>query len=217
MNFRSYYQRLKTYWQKWICLLFQKRPTLILGVGGAGCNIVEYICQKSNLEFDLAVCNTDKQALDLCKVDKKIQLGKIETQGLSTGRKALLGEAAANESMEELNKLIKSYKSLIIIASLGGGTGSGGGYCIAKSSKELGLLTQAILIHPFAFEGNKTLKNASQWKLKLKTVCQEVQVKSNDMITDKYGQEMTTRAFDLMNEEIFKDLQKLLKKKRLKV
>jgi len=125
----------------------------VFGVGGAGCNAVNNMIN-SNLEgAKFVVANTDSQALHLSNAEHKIQLGENITKGLGAGASPEVGKAAAEEAMEEIEKLLGDSNMVFITAGMGGGTGTGAAPVIAKLARERGILTVGVVTKPFHFEG----------------------------------------------------------------
>ncbi|PCI40683.1 MAG: cell division protein FtsZ [Rhodospirillaceae bacterium] len=127
----------------------------VVGVGGAGGNAVNNMIA-ANLEgVEFLVANTDAQALTFSQADRRIQLGSGLTQGLGAGSKPEIGRAAAEESIEEITEQIKGSHMVFIAAGMGGGTGSGAAPVIARTARDLGVLTVGVVTKPFQFEGQR--------------------------------------------------------------
>ncbi len=134
---------------------------IVVGVGGAGNNAVNRMIEDGVRDVDFIGANTDKQALVLCKADKHIQLGEKETRGLGAGAKPEVGEAAAEESAEEIEEALKGADMVFVTAGMGGGTGSGAAPVVARIAKQnIGALTVAVVTKPFLFEQKKRMQNA---------------------------------------------------------
>lgn len=133
----------------------------VVGVGGGGCNAVNYMYQKGITDVSFVVCNTDDQALTDSPVPIRIQLGRNTTCGLGAGSDPEKAKKAAEESIEEIkNVLSDNTKMVFITAGMGGGTGTGAAPVVARVAKELGILTVGIVTIPFAFEGKQKIKQA---------------------------------------------------------
>ena len=136
---------------------------LVVGIGGAGGNAIKRMLQDSIAGVDYLAVNTDLQALrhlcefgaSLSKEPRTLQIGKAVTQGLGAGGDPEIGRKAAEESKNEIADELQGYHMVFIAAGLGGGTGTGALPVIAKVTKELGILTVAIVTKPFLFEGKK--------------------------------------------------------------
>lgn len=145
-----------------------KPRIVVLGVGGAGGNAINNMidCGVQGVEFVAA--NTDAQALKYNKASCKIQLGTNLTRGLGAGAKSDIGQAAAEESLNELINLLQGANMVFITAGMGGGTGTGAAPVIARAAKDLNLLTVAVVTKPFIFEGPGRLKAAERGLEELK-------------------------------------------------
>ena len=132
----------------------------VFGVGGAGGNAVTNMI-KSELEgVDFVVANTDAQALQGSKAERKIQMGAHITQGLGAGARPEVGRAAAEESLDEIVENLAGAHMVFITAGMGGGTGSGAAPVIAKAARDQGILTVGVVTKPFQFEGAKRMRIA---------------------------------------------------------
>lgn len=133
---------------------------LIIGVGGAGNNTVTRLMQEEIKGVTTIAVNTDAQDLYFCDSHKKILIGKELTGGLGAGNDPEIGEAAALESEEELNRVLEGADLVFVTCGLGGGTGTGAAPIIAELAKKNGALTVSVCTLPFRAEGEKRLKNA---------------------------------------------------------
>ena len=132
----------------------------VIGVGGAGGNAVNNMIA-SNLDgCEFLVCNTDAQALDNSLAENKIQLGQNITGGLGAGSKPEIGQAAAEESLEDLLRYLEGANMAFVTAGMGGGTGTGAGPVIAKACRQQGILTVGVVTKPFHFEGVHRMEQA---------------------------------------------------------
>lgn len=139
-----------------------KAKIKVIGVGGGGNNAVNRMIAAGITSAEFVAVNTDFQALTLSNAPTKVQIGAKLTGGLGAGADPNVGEKAAEESREELRALLKDVDLLFITAGMGGGTGTGAAPVIAALSKELGILTVAVVTKPFAFEGKRRMHNAIQ-------------------------------------------------------
>lgn len=146
--------------KKDISNVYQKVRLKIIGVGGAGGNIVNYFYEKRIEGINLIAVNTDLQGLRHIKADTRIQIGKNTCRGLGAGMDPLRGKEAAEEDLEEINKAVQNSDLIFIVAGLGGGTGSGASPVIANLARQTGALTVAVVTKPFSFEGEKRLEIA---------------------------------------------------------
>jgi len=132
----------------------------VIGVGGAGGNAVNNMIQSGLEGVEFLAANSDAQALSLSKSENRIQMGVNVTQGLGAGANPDIGQAAAEESLEEIISHIKDTNMVFITAGLGGGTGTGAAPVIAKAAREYGILTVGVVTKPFQFEGSNRMKAA---------------------------------------------------------
>lgn len=134
----------------------------VIGVGGAGGNAVNNMI-RSNLEgVDFVAANTDAQALEQSSAGTRIQLGLGLTQGLGAGSKPDMGHKAAEESRDEIEKVIKGSHMVFVTAGMGGGTGTGAAPVIAQIARDLGILTVGVVTKPFMFEGAHRMRTADK-------------------------------------------------------
>ena len=133
----------------------------VLGIGGAGGNIINYIDNKlDNNKFDLAYIDTDKVLLETSKAHRTLQIGKNTCAGLGCGGQVSVGEFAAEESEEDIKNFLKDVKQLIIISGFGSGCGTGASPVIVEYAEKMGINTSCILTVPFYFEGKKRKEQA---------------------------------------------------------
>jgi cell division protein FtsZ len=165
----------------------------VIGVGGSGSNTVSRMARFEIAGVDLIAMNTDAQALHFSKSDKKILIGKNTTKGLGTGMDMNLGRESAEESKAEISEILQGADMVFITCGLGGGTGSGASPIVAEISKELGILTVAVVTSPFSFEGEQRKKIAEEALKNLKDKVDSLLVISNDRLL-KIIDERTTVA-----------------------
>jgi len=139
-----------------------KPRILVLGVGGAGGNALNGMITAGMQGVEFVAVNTDAQDLINNKADGKIQLGTNLTRGLGAGSKHEIGQAAAEESLNDIVDYIKGSNMVFITAGMGGGTGTGASHVIARAAKELNILTVGVVTLPFSFEGPKKMRIAMQ-------------------------------------------------------
>jgi len=134
----------------------------VVGVGGAGGNAINNMIQSELGGVEFVVCNTDAQALGQSKSERRLQLGNTLTSGLGAGSKPEVGQAAAEESMDQIIQELQSSHMAFIAAGMGGGTGTGAAPVIARTAKELGILTVGVVTKPFQFEGSHRMRLAEE-------------------------------------------------------
>ena len=154
----------------------------VLGIGGGGCNAVNSMVSANVSSAEFIAVNTDNQALMLSRADKCLQIGEKLTKGLGAGSDPNVGEAAAEESKEEITELLQGTDLLFIAAGMGGGTGTGAASVIARIARELGILTVAVVTKPFSFEGKVRNSNANKGIANLKKYVDTLVVIPNDKL-----------------------------------
>lgn len=139
-----------------------KPRIVVFGVGGGGGNAVNNMIA-ANLEgADFVVANTDAQALTSSKAGRLIQLGTKSTSGLGAGSLPEVGQAAAEESMDEIMAQLEGAHMCFVTAGMGGGTGTGAAPVIARAARQAGILTVAVVTKPFGFEGGRRMRAAEK-------------------------------------------------------
>jgi cell division protein FtsZ len=133
---------------------------IVVGVGGAGNNAVNRMVDENITGVEFIGINTDKQALQLCKAPKLLQIGEKLTKGLGAGAKPEIGQKAAEESSEEISAALKGADMVFVTCGMGGGTGTGAAPVVAKLAKEMGILTVGVVTKPFSFEARVRMQNA---------------------------------------------------------
>lgn len=134
----------------------------VVGVGGAGGSAVNRMKDAGLTGVQFIAVNTDAQALHNSKADVKLHIGKEATRGLGAGADPSVGQAAAEESREEIQKALEGADMVFVTIGAGGGTGSGAGHVVAQIAREMGILVVGVATKPFSFEGEKRRMNA-EW------------------------------------------------------
>ena len=178
-----------------------KPRILVLGVGGAGGNAVNAMIDAGMEGVEFVAINTDAQDLKMSKADCKIQIGMSLTKGLGAGAKHDIGQAAADESLNEIISFLQGSNMVFITAGMGGGTGTGAAHVIARAAKELNILTVGVTTLPFSYEGPKRMRRAMAGLEELKKHLDTVIVVPNQNLF-KIASETTTfkNAFTLSND-----------------
>lgn len=161
-------------------LLNSNPRIVVIGVGGAGGNAINNMVAAGLAGVHFVAANTDTQALATSKAEHRIQLGGRLTEGLGAGSNPEIGEAAAEETLDEINAQIAGAHMVFIAAGMGGGTGTGAAYVIARAAKELEILTIAVVTKPFQFEGSQRMRNADAGIAVLKQYVDTLLVIPND-------------------------------------
>ncbi|MCR4738780.1 MAG: cell division protein FtsZ [Lachnospiraceae bacterium] len=157
---------------------------LVVGVGGAGNNAVSRMVDSNVSGVEFLGVNTDKQALQLCKSPRLLQIGDKITQGLGCGALPEIGEQAAEESAEDIANAIRGAHMVFVTCGMGGGTGTGAAPVIAKIAKEQGALTVGVVTKPFRFEAKTRMTNAEGGIEKLKQNVDTLIVIPNDKLLE---------------------------------
>ncbi|MEO1958563.1 MAG: cell division protein FtsZ, partial [Nautiliaceae bacterium] len=177
----------------------------VIGVGGGGNNMINYMAEKGIKDVELIAANTDIQALKTSKAHKKIQLGKSLTKGLGAGMRPEIGQKAAEETYEEIKDALNGADLVFISAGMGGGTGTGASPIIAKAAKEVGALTIGVVTKPFTFEGPRRQKLALNGIENLKQETNSIVVIPNDKILSIIDRKVGRReAFSLVDDVLYK-------------
>jgi cell division protein FtsZ len=141
---------------------------LVAGVGGGACRVLDHVLADWEDPPTVAAVNSDLLALDDVGIGLKVTIGRGVAKGMGTGGDAELGRLAASEDVDALRTLVADFDLLILLASLGGGTGTGAAPVLAKLAQESGLLTLAYVTTPFAFEGTRRQEQAQEGLAALK-------------------------------------------------
>ena len=176
----------------------------VIGIGGAGGNAINTMINANINNIDFIAANTDGQALSRSLTTRQIQLGKNTTLGLGAGSDSETGRKAAEESIEEIISELGDVNMLFITTGMGGGTGSGAAPVIAKTAREKGILTVAVVTKPFDFEGKKRMEVAENGLALLKENVDTLIVIPNQNLF-KIANEKTTfaEAFKMADDVLY--------------
>lgn len=177
--------------------LSKESPRIIkvIGVGGGGGNAVKHMFKQGNLDVTYVLCNTDSQALVSSEIPNKIQIGSKTTAGLGAGSDPQVGLEAAQESIDEIKSLFTDGTQMVFItAGMGGGTGTGAAPFIAKTAKEMDMLTVGIVTIPFLFEKRKKIIQALEGVERMRDSVDALLVINNERLREIYTDSMTTLA-----------------------
>ena len=177
-----------------------KPRILVLGVGGAGGNAINAMIDAGMEGVEFVAVNTDAQDLKMSKAHAKIQIGMNLTKGLGAGAKHDIGQAAADESLNEITSYIQGANMVFITSGMGGGTGTGASHVIARAARELNILTVGVTTLPFSYEGPKRMRRAVEGLEEFKKHLDTVIVVPNQNLF-KIASETTTfeESFNLSN------------------
>jgi cell division protein FtsZ len=176
----------------------------VVGVGGSGRNAINHMINSKVKGVEFIVVNTDAQDLHHSAAKKKIHIGKNLTKGLGTGMNPEVGKRAAEETKEEIQESIKGADMVFITCGMGGGTGTGAAPVVARTAKELGALTVAVVTRPFAFEGAQRNRLAMDGLEHLRKEVDAMIVIPNDRLLAVVEKETTFRNAFAMCDEILK-------------
>jgi cell division protein FtsZ len=183
---------------------------LVVGVGGAGGNAINEMIENNLQGVEFIAVNTDAQDLKLSKAKTRIQLGLNLTKGLGAGAKHDIGQAAADESLNEIINTLQGANMVFIAAGMGGGTGTGAAHVIARAAKELNILTVGVVTLPFLYEGPSRMRRAQQGLEELRKHVDTIIVIPNQNLF-KIANEQTTfeESFNLSNNVLMHGVQSI--------
>ena len=183
---------------------------LLLGVGGAGGNAINEMIDNQLQGVEFIAVNTDAQDLKLSKAKTRIQIGLNLTKGLGAGAKLDIGQAAADESLNEIVNTLQGANMVFIAAGMGGGTGTGAAHVIARAAKELNILTVGVVTLPFLYEGPSRMRRAQQGLEELRKHVDTIIVIPNQNLF-KIANEQTTfeESFNLSNNVLMHGVQSI--------
>ena len=183
---------------------------LVLGVGGAGGNAINGMIDSGLQGVEFIAVNTDAQDLRISKAQAKIQMGMNLTKGLGAGAKLDIGQAAADESLNDIVNVLQGSNMVFITAGMGGGTGTGAAHVIARAAKELNILTVGVITLPFLYEGPSRMRKAQQGLEELRKHVDTIIVVPNQNLF-KIASEQTTfeESFELSNDVLLHGVQSI--------
>ncbi|THD73635.1 MAG: cell division protein FtsZ [Bradyrhizobium sp.] len=165
----------------------------VFGVGGAGGNAVNNMITAGLQGVDFVVANTDAQALTMSKAQRIVQMGTQVTQGLGAGSQPDVGAAAAQEVIDEIRDHLTGANMVFVTAGMGGGTGTGAAPVIAKTARDMGILTVGVVTKPFHFEGQRRMRTAESGIVELHKVVDTLLIIPNQNLF-RVANEKTTFA-----------------------
>ena len=187
-----------------------KPRILVLGIGGAGGNAIDGMIDAGLQGVEFIAVNTDAQDLKLNKAKTKIQLGVNLTKGLGAGAKHDIGQASADESLNEIVNILQGANMCFITAGMGGGTGTGAAHVIARAAKELNILTVGVVTLPFLYEGPSRMRRAQQGLEELRRHVDTIIVVPNQNLFKIANEETTFESsFELSNDVLLHGVQSI--------
>lgn len=173
----------------------------VVGVGGGGGNAINSMIESNVSSAKFVAVNTDSQALLRSKAEERIQIGEVKTKGLGAGSDPSVGQEAAEESKDELNRMLEGTDLLFIAAGMGGGTGTGAAPVIARLAREKNILTVAVVTKPFGFEGKVRNKNANDGIENLRKYVDTLVIIPNDKLLQYLNEEVSIlEAFKIADD-----------------
>lgn len=180
----------------------------VVGIGGAGSNAVNRMIAEGIKGVDFIAANTDSQALSLSEAPVRVRIGDKLTKGLGAGGHADQGEKAANESLDELQSVLKGSDMVFVTAGMGGGTGTGAAPVVARIAREMGALTIGVVTRPFHFEGSKRATSAERGIEQLQQHVDTLIVIPNDRLLDITDKRMSLHeSFQLADDVLRQGIQ----------
>lgn len=182
----------------------------VIGVGGGGCNAVDWMFDTGLQNVEFFCLNTDAQALKRYKCPNKIQIGTATSKGRGCGGSPEVGEKCMEEERATVEEMLQGADIVFVTAGLGGGTGTGGAPVVASVARSLGILTVAVVSRPFRFEGPRRMATADRGLEKLRKDCDTIITVSNDRLLEVAGQKATLReAFAVANNVLSQAVQSI--------
>ncbi len=173
----------------------------VIGVGGAGNNVVNRMVKSNVKGVDFISVNTDRQALEISSATYKIQIGEKLTGGKGAGSDPEMGRKSAEESRAMVAKALEGTDMVFITAGMGGGTGTGAAPIVADIAKEMGILTVAVVTKPFHFEGTRRMTQAEMGIAELRTKVDSLVIIPNERLRYATDQKLTfANAFEIADD-----------------
>ena len=182
----------------------------VVGVGGAGNNVVNRMVKSGTQGIEYVAVNTDKQALAVSSADQKIQIGEKLTHGQGAGSDPDVGKRSAEESRNNIAKSLENADMVFITAGMGGGTGTGGAPIVAEIAKEMDILTVAVVTKPFGFEGRRRMQQAESGIAELKDKVDSLVIIPNERLKHATDQKITfANAFEIADDVLRQAVQSI--------
>ena len=188
-----------------------RRKIRVVGVGGAGANAIDAMKRAGLRGVDYVAVNTDVAALNRSSARTKIVIGRSTTGGLGAGGEVGVGESASREAAEAIGHAIDGSDLVVIVAGLGGGTGSGAAPVVAEIAGGRGVLTVAVVTRPFAFEGSRKARVAQDAEAALAGLVDAVATIPNDQVRDGAPADVTVEdAFRAIDEAVHRSVTEII-------
>ncbi len=182
----------------------------VVGVGGAGNNVVNRMVRSGTKGVEFIAINTDKQALNASSATYKIQIGEKLTAGKGAGSNPEVGRKAAEESRNQISKVMENTDMVFITAGMGGGTGTGAAPVVAEIAREQGVLTVGVVTKPFAFEGRRRMTQAEQGIEDLRGKVDSLVIIPNERLKYATDEKITfSNAFEIADDVLRQAVQSI--------
>ena len=182
----------------------------VIGVGGAGNNVVNRMVKTGTKSVDFIAVNTDKQALGISSATVKIQIGEKLTNGQGAGSNPEVGRKSAEESRSQITKALEDTDMVFITAGMGGGTGTGAAPIVADIAKEMGILTVGVVTKPFRFEGMRRMRQAEGGIAELRDRVDSLVIIPNERLKLASDQKITmVNAFEIADDVLQQAVQSI--------
>lgn len=177
----------------------------VIGIGGAGNNVVNRMVANDTLGVEYIAVNTDRQALAVSTADEKIQIGEKVTHGQGAGSDPDVGKRSAEESRNDLAKALEDADMVFITAGMGGGTGTGAAPIVAEIAKDAGVLTVGVVTRPFSWEGKRRAEQARRGIENLMSRVDSLLIIPNDRLKNASSERLTlANAFQIADDVLIK-------------
>ena len=182
----------------------------VVGVGGAGNNVVNRMVKAGTQGVEFVAINTDRQALAVSNADQKLQIGEKMTRGQGAGSDPEIGKPSAEESRNNIAKAVEDADMVFITAGMGGGTGTGGAPIVAEIAREQGILTVGVVTKPFGFEGRRRMQQAEKGIEELQGKVDSLVIIPNERLKHATDQKITfANAFEIADDVLRQAVQSI--------
>ena len=182
----------------------------VIGVGGAGNNVINRMIASDVKGVEFVAVNTDKQDLEKSKCKNKVQIGEKLTGGMGAGSKPDIGQKSAEESKALISQVLEGTDMVFITAGMGGGTGTGAAPVVAEIARELGVLTVGVVTKPFSFEGRRRMMQAEKGVEELRSRVDSLVIIPNERLKYATDQKITfANAFEIADDVLRQAVQSI--------
>ncbi|OCA86002.1 hypothetical protein A8F94_14245 [Bacillus sp. FJAT-27225] len=185
----------------------------IFGVGGGGNNFINRVISDPIQDVEYIAVNTDYESIDMSKAETKILIGKNVCRGIGARMNPTLGEKAAVEDIDSIEKLLVGAEIVLLVAGMGGGTGTGAAHVIAKAAQQKELPTAAFVTVPFTFEGKQRSLYSEEGVNKLRGSVDHLSIIQNDSLLLKIDKnESMLKGFEMVDRQILHEMKEFIEK-----